>query len=509
MTIDSPHWTGTIPVNMDWGGTIAADLPLNVTVFCFTQFQPFQTGCGPGKTRTYNLPPRENFTADTFASPRFRLPPDALSASLAAVTTLTSRGRLNCTFIKSRCTEVTIPSFFANSSAIPCNRRTLTVPETLFQRQDCPQLPPPATLTRLAGGYDVCRDPGAAILSSMPTDNRTALLTSDPRALVGYFWMPVTGDYEAVKSDVNWASDCPAILPYGRDVPGDCAAGGMSFAPCSPYLEIAYAEVVFTLPDLGIRNVTISSDRPRVPVHPYGKSEYLERWQTSLFRANKPSLPQVITSKDLTMLSDVFKEITTTTSGVLSIDDLRSTDPAARSKVFDALETLWGQTMARVARDNLTTTTSFEQRYHDYFPVNVTLMSYARRRVVQNEASTRILQGLLAAMLASIVVGFAFGSRGLECLVPLPPTRIGAVWWLLAGSRILGRRGGDGVEGTDGPGGEGFGGEDDGGRITCTDGRRRPRYRVPGNGILPEGCVALSDEELRREVFKILGGCTV
>ncbi|KAK3335285.1 hypothetical protein B0T19DRAFT_452195 [Cercophora scortea] len=401
----------------------------------------------PGETRTYNLLPRESFTADTFATPRFQLSPgpsdgnQTLSASLAAVNTLTARGRLNCTFLESsQCSAITIPSFFDNSSSIPCNRRTLTVPPALFQREGCPQIPPPATLSRLDGGYDVCRDPRAAILTGMSADNRTALfsgdaftnyshnlmLTTADSALVGYFWLPVTGDYEARKAEVNWASDCPAILSYGQDVPGDCAAGGMNFAACSPYLEISEAEVIFTLPDLSVHNITILPDRPKRSVHPYGISQYLESWQTSLFSANKPALPPDITKDDLTMLSDVFKEVVTTTgtsgssSSVLTIDDLRNKTTASRNRVTNALETLWGQTMARVARDNLTTARGYDPPQ----PVNVTFLDYTRRRVVQNEATTRILQGLLGAMLAALVVGFVFGQRELDCVLPGAPTRL-------------------------------------------------------------------------------------
>ena len=100
------------------------------------------------------------------------------------------------------------------------------------------------------------------------------------------------------------------------------------------------------------------------------------------------------------------------------------------------LDALWARNIARVARNNLTTT----QGYDPPKRLEAVVTNYQTRRLIQNNGSTRILQGLLAAALVCFTVGFlSGGGRGDmgDALLPFPPTSVEAILALLRGSRIV------------------------------------------------------------------------
>jgi hypothetical protein len=109
------------------------------------------------------------------------------------------------------------------------------------------------------------------------------------------------------------------------------------------------------------------------------------------------------------------------------------TDPASRAKVMKALETLWQKSMAQVAGSGLRS-----QPYEQPRVVRGTLWDRGRQRMVQNEASTRILQGLYGMSLLCLAVGFVC-YRGTDASLSFAPTSVGGVAKFLAESGILRR----------------------------------------------------------------------
>jgi hypothetical protein len=91
-------------------------------------------------------------------------------------------------------------------------------------------------------------------------------------------------------------------------------------------------------------------------------------------------------------------------------------------------------------------------RTEPYDPPRVitgTLTDHDERWVVQNEATTRVLQSLLGAALACLSAGFLLCGR-MDAIVPFPPTSIGAIAKLLKGSKIWARIQGAAVGGQSG-----------------------------------------------------------
>ncbi|KAK0721922.1 hypothetical protein B0T26DRAFT_673687 [Lasiosphaeria miniovina] len=347
----------------------------------FAQETLLSSGWGSGMFNpdAFNLLPLEDFTTELLVIPRFELPPEgwATSASLVSVSTSVSRWRLNCTFIDSQCSEITIP------------------------------------------------------------------LESDNSNYIGQHFL---NEYQQ--------------------------------EPLCPYLELGQRRVNFRLSSLGIANITMDPDSPKRSIQPYAVSRHLTFWQNTLFSLNNVSSPMVLPNG----VSAVFRDITSTTvPGHISVDELRASEFVSRSRVMAALEARWQKGMAAITRHNLTTT-------EGYVPpkrVEASLLDYHQRWVIQNEGSTRILQGIFALTLACLAIGFAFGPKDLDRILPFPPTSIGAILFLLEGSKILGEV----------PQEEELlnGGE-----------KNEPKTRA-GCGIIPQGAEALRDSEFRIKVFEAPG----
>ena len=222
----------------------------------------------------YNSWSTQEPSTEQFAVPAFRLPPEAdgQAAGLVSVTTTAARGRLNCTFLDVRCAQTTRPGPPAPPGLaalnVSCNEWTATIPENLYVRNGCvfsnlPSKPwsplcwsPKVAITDDTAASWNLRDTGAFL---MP--NRTAL----------------RGRILTSRSD----EDCPALLHFGEEVVGDCAASRMSLALCNPYLEVTEAQETLELPSLAIRGVN-SAAAPSSPPdnrHMYGLNHWLEYWQ--------------------------------------------------------------------------------------------------------------------------------------------------------------------------------------------------------------------------------------
>lgn len=490
-----------------------------------------------------NTSPLLDFTTDEFAIASFKFPNPELmefsSAKSLSVTTLAITGRLNCTVVGTHCERTQRPSIENNSTHVSCNENSWEVPIDLVHREGCP-----SSFMRPSMSHTVCSDSGAVgffnltrtigansstaedlkadqILAAGTVgikfielkDNETSeriYYRLDNTTLHGMFGIMVNNETYEYRAEDN---DCPSILNYGEEVIGDCETSSSTTAICDPYLEVGEASVVLSLPDLRIQSITRQSANllPTRKYHLYGMSRFLLGWQDSLFedpRGGAAGRPGESTPLSGPLLSRVFRAITSST---ISLEDLRRTDSASRARVIASIKARWARAVAHVIR-------SHEFSASGYDPpklVDAALMDTSKRRLVQTEASTRIPQSIFGLTAMCLIIGVVFGSKGMDKLLPSPPTSIGALIRLLVGSKILGQQEYD----------DGFDDsevksrsydDDDEGTADCEpamEDRKRTvspsfshrSWRVKwSNGIVPPGAENMSDLELRR-VFDVPG----
>jgi len=228
---------------------------------------------------------------------------------------------------------------------------------------------------------------------------------------------------------------CPIIIEYGKDVIGDCASSGMTFLSCSPFLELTDVNASYTLPGLKVdtisRTTTDSYSPPKV-FSIRGLEELLTKWE-SVYFGDWKEMTSLLQGYNLQETNNLLLAITSESGPhPITATEFSGTDLASQAKVVVALESLWARSTSQLADRGL------RVLYSTPRVVSGTLTDYNRRWVVQNEVSTRILQALYGVILVCLIGGF-IQYRKVDKLLPFPPTSIGAVVKLLAGSEILGR----------------------------------------------------------------------
>lgn len=200
------------------------------------------------------------------------------------------RAKLNCTFLDTQCAtreRQWSPPPNNRTYNISCNeRRPPVIPENLYLREGCPSTAPIANMSRYASEYhlNTCWDPEKPgdidsnrdhIDRVIFEDTQSAKIVSSKLTSMGGVWI------EDLESFMTYCRlfDCPVFLSYGEESLGDCSASKTSLALCDPYLEIQDADVILSLPDLAIRNVTTTGS-PREILHVYGMSRWLGMWST-------------------------------------------------------------------------------------------------------------------------------------------------------------------------------------------------------------------------------------
>lgn len=404
--------------------------------------------------------PLPAFASDTSAMASFQLPPNFSPTSLSdksiSLTTTITVGKLNCVAIDSQCRVTQLPSFFNLSNPISCSERSVNIPVQMFKRKGCdvPILSSPIMLTR-------CKDPQITSFSDIDLgklveyqSTHHAILVQDTKKREWVFQKVANRNTTTYSND----DDCPFLMRYGEEVFGDCEGSKMGFALCDPYLENIEADVIFSLPSFDILNVTTKTSpggghlsdnsppsRADHPMRVYGMARYLETWSLGTFKINATKISPLAGDDIAPVFWSIMSESEsdkpgsgqTSTSGVVSLDDLLNapTDPGARDKIMSAVEHRWAKAMARIIR-------GYEKPFEEYDPpreVQAKLTDYDMRWLVQDEKSTRILQGLLAwAAFCLTTATLIFRREGrMDRVLRESPTSIGALYRLLAGSKLL------------------------------------------------------------------------
>jgi len=442
--------------------SLAADGPLGTTATEITSF---------------NILGLANFTTDTYAFPRLSLvdplagPAGEANRSVRLVVPAT-RGRLNCTFpdlSATQCSETSI-SFNGSTRPLPCTMWDMTVPRAL-RTAACPLGPDYIQQFYLStfGRHHECYlepsafAPGAEAATGDSCNDdmgrAQACFSSRRRPYVGEI-NPLWDPYHAPPS----LSGCPGVVAWGRQDVASCAGTHMSFALCNPYLELVQVEAVFALPDFRVvsaRELDMGGGTPRRTMDILAVADVFGHWSAAPFAAAETTgAPSVLpddgdgqgTARDI--LSSPFEALTSTGAArlvppgaVLTRADFVGADDASRQKVLLGLEVLWARMTAQLAAKALRTPAGDAATAPGGggrgVPVTGALTDYGRRWVVQDEFSTRLLQGLYGAVLLCLVAGFFLSSRAMATLLPIPPTSIGGCVRLLLAAGVL-RADGDG-----------------------------------------------------------------
>ncbi|KAK4448903.1 hypothetical protein QBC34DRAFT_100664 [Podospora aff. communis PSN243] len=396
------------------------------------------------------LPLMDFTTNDSFATPRFLFTSDGDATSAlgsAVIRAPVARGRLNCTVVESRCSATTIvqPDVLDfNVTRLWCNQWTVQIPEGM---RGIPKkcLSPTGSLL-----FNQTRCwPESPSLRSLSLENQ-AIIDNRLRSQYG---VDLAADRTSLVGEVdqnddrNDANDCPIFLEYGQEVLGDCPSSLVSFAVCIPYLEFSSADITFALPDATLENVTTvpSSETHQ---HIYGMGRYATYWSNYNFNASAPSSPYYRLSNRSDDIaspsifpkrpSNIFTAITSTIHrDHITLEELVSTSPDSQARVLSQIETRWARNIARIVRNNLTTTEGFEPPQ----TINITIKDFTKRGLVQNEETTRILQALFCAAALLILGGGILlkpaERKRMDGLLPFAPSSVGAMVVLFGGSRIL------------------------------------------------------------------------
>lgn len=404
---------------------------------------------GEDTSAPIDIMPLQDFTTDKYAMGSFLLPEEhratdtPLSNSVTLTTTVTT-GKLNCTAIEMRCKESRIPAFFNRSASIPCSEISFDIPTHLIARPGCPE----SIMISPQFSYARCYEPDVVSLFEdnmewTGTEEQVELeeyeashgviITSAQSLVRGSFGLTINDDYD---QDRLYYDDCPTVMRTGEEVYGDCEATTLNVALCDPYLEAVEADVVLSLPELTIKNITEKTrradDTQRTKHHIYGLGRYLTTWQNNAFNAEIESIA-VADNEDF---APVFITTLSSKYGNLTRDDLWGRNPDSHEKLTSAIEALWARAVGQIVR-------AYAKPFAEYDPpkeVTATLMDSRTRWLRQNETPTRLLQGILGWTAVFLTAAFVLGNNGrMDRVLPAAPTSIGALFKLLEGSKIMRR----------------------------------------------------------------------
>ncbi len=407
----------------------------------------FQSPAGP-----------DDFRTDSYAFPHLSLtdrdPGKNINTSVL-VTLPAARARLNCSFVDADCRNPTLLS--PNTGApMACTQWVIDdrVASSYLGSSGCMLNDLNKEFREMKTG---CYDPSL----TEPSGDLTA-----PTPL---YRIP-TREYLFGDIYAGWSrKDCPGILKYGREVHGDCESSHISFAICRPYVETIDVAVRFALPDFGIQKhdpvPPPESNAKAVNTVEMAKNTFQnsgQLWISIQEAENSPfsNLPNSTTNE----LSDTFLAIMSMSRlDRVTPEQIFSARAEDREKVMSSLEQMFMRPFSKALSDVLSNSTFDTPR-----TITGTLTDFKSRWLIQNEVSTRILQGLYGTIFICLSISFLL-SKDMDKLLPFPPTSIGSLAKLLAGSKILGDVDEANADGT-----------------------------LRRDGIVPRGAERLTDEELER-----------
>lgn len=482
------------------------------------------------------------FMTDTYALASISLPEGTTTTAARGakrnitVTIPATRGRLNCTVLPesaAKCMETTFtyPNTTAASpdgvstgtvaitdaNKTAANNDTLSTPAGVYPLRvpcvswdvvlppDSMPLPPgcPATVFRPHPPWSdentTCYDPFVDTRPYPPDFLRTTDIYNLTSSYQGDLYHEEL--YEYMYGESADPAECPLVMTnWGRAVPGSCKDTTTTFAACLPHIEVLPdLSVVLSLPELEVLQVLDPRARgagdaaaaPATTLNILGVGPALRMWKSVNNVAAPPSAGSSAAAAAAAVASSprfspfYYSPIAvagpflviTERGGPVTEAEYVSTADRDRAKVLAALDALWARSMARVANDVLRSAVGSAGA--GTLRSDGVLTDAGRQRLLQNDVSTRVLQGIYASVALCLVVGFWVLGRGggggpRGEVLPFPPSSIGALVGLLAGSKILG---GADVDGT------------------------------ATGGIVPPGAERLSDEELKKDggVFAVHG----
>ncbi|KAK7965289.1 hypothetical protein PG988_010293 [Apiospora saccharicola] len=227
------------------------------------------------------------------------------------------------------------------------------------------------------------------------------------------------------------------ISPFSQPVVQHIASAG-----CNVSLEGLDVDVTLLGTDFRIDTSPQKAPRPRKDtIYDVPMGSARDRSQTSDYR----KLTRIRAGQDL----DSFFSLLVSSQFAIPISDLG--DEAADAKVFDAIRFQHGIIQAqnlgnsRASANNPNATTlatnsssriGLDDEGFTLYNATATDTSGQRRRIKQDPASTRALQGLLGASLVLLIISWLFTYRETNVL-PRPPTSIASVAALIAAGNLL------------------------------------------------------------------------
>ena len=209
----------------------------------------------------------------------------------------------------------------------------------------------------------------------------------------------------------------------------------VKYFQCSPHVDQEIVEVEFTLPEFDISRQ--NPPRPKAGTRTfYSEAELLNPGN---FNAYFPELfVRYDSSSDspkpngIEEMFDHFFRAVLDGNGGLSRDQVFRNETGVIDVILERIEEVYGVIIAQVYSEKR----RFENRLDDpASTLNVTLIAAGTTRLLQDETSTRILQGLLGAMVLCALVSMIFTRS--KNVLPQNPCSIAAVAAYLADSSIL------------------------------------------------------------------------
>jgi hypothetical protein len=269
--------------------------------------------------------------------------------------------------------------------------------------------------------------------------NTTATSPRVNTTLPAEYWALASSELEP-PSFGNISTGCPTMMFAFGKMEGDAVSTNQaSVLQCRPRIEAVDLNVTLSLPSLGV-------DLTDIPKPVEGTKQTLFDASFGTDSSGYVSVVPGLSDSDLYLakegsgLADVnsngeafFQAIIYGLNGT-SPEEL-ATNPEA---LIDGVQRVYGTITAQLinsgGRQNYVANTTAEQERP---VISGQLLNLSQARLQQSAISTRILEALLVAMIASGIVTIYFMSRARQ-IVPKSPYTIGAVWSLLASSKMLG-----------------------------------------------------------------------
>lgn len=330
--------------------------------------------------------------------------------------------------------EVHSPDSLANESVVQSSL-SIQLP-AVYANMNCSELPSNQyavdDLAISNQTFDSCN-------STFPS--YSAILSSGIPFTNGTYWASMQ-----YPDTVTMDEHCPVFLFFFGTIESenDLASGPITAIQCSPRIESVDLKVTLSIP-----SYQIDHSRPPVPIEGTQKTLYSRYFYISM-SSSESSSAEVVPILDFLENLLLYNNLNPTTNFRM----LDGGDPAfgqtliavhdpdeltrSPSALIEAVQRVYGVVVAQTinvgGRSPYSTNVTAEAAAPSI--ITGTLVAPGHDRLQQSVISTRILQGLLAAMILCAILTILFTPKIVRT-VPNNPYTIASVWSLLAGSRML------------------------------------------------------------------------